>query len=152
MSNGPEFSWEYSHGGSQGNNYSPMGMNGSTPGGGRQWLHSNQANSGFMQSSGQNSYSSPSDPFAAYNQSVTNQYANFKASYGHSQMGPAAVNTMFDDSNQGMGNGMNQSMGMDQSMNQYMGQGMGQGIRNGLGNMGGGQRLTGGYSGRSNGK
>ncbi|KAH8242015.1 hypothetical protein KR038_002393 [Drosophila bunnanda] len=150
MSNCPEFGWDYSHGGSQGNSYSQMGMNGSSPGGGRQWLHSNQAytantsttaNTSFMQSSG------PSDPFASYNQSMMNQYGKFSPTYGDSVMGPATVNTVLQDPGQGMGNGMGH--GMDESMG--MAQIMGQGMRNGLGSLGANQRLSGGSSRRSNG-
>ncbi|XP_020808041.1 uncharacterized protein LOC110184016 [Drosophila serrata] len=108
MSNCPEFGWEYSHGRGQSNNFSQMGMNGSSPGAGRQWLHSNQAytantgNTGSMQNSGQNSYGSPSDPFESYNQSMMNQYGKYNPSYGHSLMGPATVNVMMQDSPQGM--------------------------------------------------
>ncbi|KAH8391363.1 hypothetical protein KR200_004165 [Drosophila serrata] len=161
MSNCPEFGWEYSHGRGQSNNFSQMGMNGSSPGAGRQWLHSNQAytantgNTGSMQNSGQNSYGSPSDPFESYNQSMMNQYGKYNPSYGHSLMGPATVNVMMQDSPQGMGNGMghgmDQSMGMEQSMGQFMGQGMGQGMRNGHGSIGANPRLSGGFTRRSNG-
>ncbi|XP_016963329.1 uncharacterized protein LOC108033499 isoform X2 [Drosophila biarmipes] len=93
MESGPEFSWEYSHGGQGSPNYSQVGMRASPPGGGgRQWLHSNQASTqNYMQGSSPHGsglhphHASPGDPFASYNQNMLNMYTNFKPSYGHSQ-------------------------------------------------------------------
>ncbi|XP_017057291.1 uncharacterized protein LOC108098694 [Drosophila ficusphila] len=164
MADGPEFNWEYSYGG-QGNPYAQAGRaSAAVPGGGgRQWLHSTQANtqhfvtgSGFPGSGSHPQHASPNDPFASYNQSMMSQYTNFKPSYGHSQVGPAAIQTVGPDPSQemgrgmgrGMGNGMSESMGFNEGMNQgenIFGAGMGGGSRRG------GQRLAGGYSARSNG-
>ncbi|XP_016969281.1 RNA-binding protein FUS isoform X1 [Drosophila rhopaloa] len=169
MENGPEFSWEYSHGGQGNPNYSQMGMNQApSGGGGRQWLHSNQANThNFMQGSSPHGsgshphHASPGDPFGSYNQNMMNMYTNFKPSYGHSQVGPAMVQGVGNESSQemghgmgrGMGNGMADSMGMNEGMNPGMSRGMSNGLGGGMGggSMRGGQRLAGGYSGRSNG-
>ncbi|EDX04693.1 serine/threonine-protein phosphatase 1 regulatory subunit 10 [Drosophila simulans] len=168
MENGPEFNWEYSHGGPGNPNYSQMGR-GSTPpgGGGRQWLHSSQANTNNYGhgSSGMGSHQnnpSPGDPFASYNQNMMNMYTNFKPSYGHSQVGPASVQGMGPEPGQEMGNRMGnrmghsmpESMGFDGGMGSGMDSGMGHGMgmSNGLGagmrvgSMRGGQRLAGGYS------
>jgi len=109
MENGPEFNWEYSHGGQGNPNYSQVsffrpfgvygyghpffkvGMRGTPPGGGgRQWLHSSQANTQNFSPHGSGSHphhASPGDPFASYNQNMLNMYTNFKPSYGHSQVG-----------------------------------------------------------------
>ncbi|XP_016963328.1 uncharacterized protein LOC108033499 isoform X1 [Drosophila biarmipes] len=159
MESGPEFSWEYSHGGQGSPNYSQVGMRASPPGGGgRQWLHSNQASTqNYMQGSSPHGsglhphHASPGDPFASYNQNMLNMYTNFKPSYGHSQVGPAMVQGVGQEPGQemgrGMGNGMSESMGFNEGMSQGMslGGGMGVGARRG------GQRLAGGYAGRSNG-
>ncbi|XP_039491809.1 hyphally-regulated protein [Drosophila santomea] len=165
MENGPEFSWEYSHGGQGNPNYSQMGRS-SAPsgGGGRQWLHSNQGNThNYMPGSSPHgmgvhqNHASPGDPFASYNQNMLNMYTNFKPSYGHSQVGPATVQGMGPEPGQEMGrrmgNGMSQSMGFEEGMGSGMSQGMSNGLGAGMrvGSMRGGQRLAGGYSNRSNG-
>ncbi|XP_017076493.2 uncharacterized protein LOC108111494 [Drosophila eugracilis] len=140
MSDGPEFKWEYSHGGQGGGpNFSQMGRGGTPPGGGgRQWLHSNQGNmQNFMPGSGNQGpashqlHASPGDPFASYNQSMLNMYTNFKPSYGHSKLGPATVQGVGQELSpqmgRGMGNGMSESMGFDEGMSSGMGSGMNQG-------------------------
>nr|XP_016931814.1 uncharacterized protein LOC108011224 [Drosophila suzukii] len=155
MENGPEFNWEYSHGGQGNPNYSQVGMRGTPPGGGgRQWLHSSQANTQNFSPHGSGSHphhASPGDPFASYNQNMLNMYTNFKPSYGHSQVGPAMVQGVGQEPSQemgrGMGNGMSESMGFNEGMNQGMNLGGGMGV----GAMRGGQRLAGGYAARSNG-
>ncbi|XP_017011264.2 ATP-dependent RNA helicase glh-2 [Drosophila takahashii] len=165
MENGPEFSWEYSHGGQGNPNFSQMGRGGTPPGGGgRQWLHSNQGNTqNFMPGSSPHGsgshphHASPGDPFASYNQNMLNMYTNFKPSYGHSQVGPAIVQGVGREPSQemsrGMGNGMSESMGFNEGMNAGMNRGMSNGFGGGMGvgSMRGGQRLAGGYAGRSNG-
>ncbi|KAH8412456.1 hypothetical protein KR009_002325, partial [Drosophila setifemur] len=126
-------------------------------GGGRQWLHSNQATTqnyvqGSGQGFGQGSFpqASPADPFAGYNQSMRNQYTDFKPTYGHSQLGLGMSYGMGNEMGGGMPGGMGGGMsGMDGGMGGGMGR-MGGGMDGGMSSMGY-QRIAGGRNHRSNG-
>ncbi|XP_017151753.1 glycine-rich cell wall structural protein 1.8 [Drosophila miranda] len=131
--NGPEFSWEYSHGGA---GHGQRGMsNYSQNHGGRQWLHSNQNQNSYQQpgmsgqGQGQGQFGSPPDLFADFNNSMMSKYGNYGPSGG--SFSPAG------------GHG---------SMMHGGGHGMGSDMGNG---MGGGRhvapRMRGGYSGRGGG-
>ncbi|XP_022225402.2 dormancy-associated protein 2 [Drosophila obscura] len=149
--NGPEFGWEYSHGGQgQGgmSNYSQMNQ------GGRQWLHSNQNHNfnqqGMSQGQGQGQFASPPDPFADFNSSMMSKYGNYHPSGGKSDMYGSMVHGGGQEMGQDMSNGMGGMGGGGASVSPRMygggGGGFNGGSHNGLGDPAGGRGQNNGTS------
>ncbi|KAH8324352.1 hypothetical protein KR074_005985 [Drosophila pseudoananassae] len=140
----PEFNWEYSHGGNLAQSPYRQNQSSASCGDGRQWLHSNQAQTqAFMDASPRMSsppQSSPSDPFAGYNQSIMNQYSNYKPSYGHSQVMESMVQNVTPTP------GYNRSMGMSEFSNSGM---QNNGLGGGMSSRSRRGRLAGGFTGRN---
>ncbi|KPU73171.1 uncharacterized protein Dana_GF15123, isoform B [Drosophila ananassae] len=139
----PEFNWEYSHGGNLAQQSPYRQSLSADAGGGRQWLHSNQAQTqAFMDASPRMSnhpQSSPSDPFSGYNQSIMNQYSNYKPNYGSSQIESMVQNPTPSP-------GYNRSMGMSEFSNSGM---QNNGLGGGMSSRSRRGRLAGGFAGRN---